>query len=167
MNNVFLIFIIILLTFTAYGCSFVSSRNTSHNAGYYSGDGNLKDLKKTKQMLYEQYYQWEGTKFKYGGLNKKGIDCSGLVYITYRDKFGIKIPRTTRLLAKFGTKVKKNRLQPGDLVFFKIGFKGRHVGIYMENNKFMHTSKQKGVMISKLDDYYWKDKYWQSRRVQY
>ena len=100
-----------------------------------------------------------------GGLSKKGVDCSGLVYLTYRENLGIEIPRSTALQSKTGKEVKRSELRAGDLVFFKTSYKVRHVGIYIEDGKFFHASTSKGVMISNLNDYYWKDKYWHSRRM--
>ncbi len=118
-----------------------------------------------KDKIYLQYQQWKGTRHAMGGLSKRGVDCSGFVYLTYREKLGMEIPRSTKLQSQAGKKIKRSELRPGDLVFFKTGFKGRHVGIYIEKGKFLHVSKKKGVMISSLAGYYWKDRYWQSRRV--
>lgn len=118
-----------------------------------------------KKKMYLQYQQWKGTKYSMGGLSKQGVDCSGLVYAIYREQLGIELPRSTKLQSQVGKKIDRSDLRPGDLVFFKTGFKARHVGIYIENDKFLHTSTKKGVTISKLNDYYWKDRYWYSRRV--
>ncbi len=118
-----------------------------------------------KHTIYQQYQQWKGTGYAYGGLDRQGLDCSGLVFLTYRDQLGIPLPRTTLKQSQSGWPVARNQLQAGDLVFFKTGVKARHVGIYIENNKFLHVSTSRGVMISRLDDYYWKDRFWQARRV--
>lgn len=125
----------------------------------------LADSRTVREKVYQQYQQWKGTKYRRGGLSKKGIDCSGLIYVTYLEKFGIALPRSTGLLSQVGKEVKRGDLRPGDLVFFKTGLKARHVGIYIENGKFLHVSTRKGVTISKLTDYYWKDRYRSSRRV--
>ena len=61
--------------------------------------------------------------------------------------------------------IDEKNLEEGDLVFFKTSVKVRHVGIYIENGKFIHASTKEGVTISRLSDYYWKDKYSHSRRV--
>ncbi|MEN8257100.1 MAG: NlpC/P60 family protein [Thermodesulfobacteriota bacterium] len=123
------------------------------------------DSRAIKDKMYLQYQQWKGTRHAMGGLSKRGVDCSGFVYLTYREKLGVELPRSTKLQSQIGKKIKRSELRPGDLVFFKTGFKGRHVGIYIENGKFLHVSTRKGVMISSLSDYYWKDRYWHSRRV--
>ncbi|MBU0681094.1 MAG: C40 family peptidase [Proteobacteria bacterium] len=110
------------------------------------------------------YSEWQGVPHRDGGLSKKGVDCSGFTYLTFRDLFGVQLPRTTSQLAQTGSPIPKGQLQPGDLVFFKVE-KGRHVGIYVENQKFIHASKSKGVMMSRLDNPYWQGHYWQARRV--
>ncbi|MAK89824.1 MAG: hypothetical protein CMI13_01115 [Oleibacter sp.] len=118
-----------------------------------------------KNLIYAQYEQWKGTPYAYGGVNRSGMDCSGLVYVTYRDEFATQLPRTTAKQMYSGTQVRRDQLQPGDLVFFNTSYKSRHVGIYIEDKKFLHVSTSKGVMISRLDDYYWKDRFTQARRV--
>ena len=75
------------------------------------------------------------------------------------------IPRTTKWQVKIGSFVKRNTLKIADLVFFKTGWDTRHVGIYIGDNRFLHASVSKGVMISSLSNVYWNSKYWQSRRV--
>jgi cell wall-associated NlpC family hydrolase len=115
--------------------------------------------------LYPYYNAWHLTPYKYGGLSQNGVDCSGFVYRAYRDLFGITLPRSTQLQAETGTPVQKNALLPGDLLFFKTSHKVRHVGIYLHEGKFMHASTSKGVIISRLDNVYWRDRFWQARRV--
>ncbi len=118
-----------------------------------------------KKKLYAQYEEWKGVRYRTGGLNKKGVDCSGFVYMTFKSKLGVRLPRTTKRQARLGRAVDKGKLKTGDLVFFKTGVSIRHVGIYLEDGKFMHASKKRGVMISRLDNVYWKSKYWMARRV--
>ncbi|WP_394174093.1 NlpC/P60 family protein [Thalassotalea litorea] len=125
------------------------------------------NAKQIKEQLYVQYRQWQGIPYRLGGLSKNGIDCSGFVYLTYRDRLGIQMPRTTERQSKSGEEISKEQLRPGDLVFFKTGRNTRHVGIFLEDDKFIHASTKKGVMISTLNDYYWQDKYWHSRRLQH
>jgi probable lipoprotein NlpC len=118
-----------------------------------------------KQALYDHYYEWRGVSYKLGGLSKRGIDCSGFVYVAYKSRLGINLPRTTKLQSELGRKVSKKDLKTGDLVFFKTGKITRHVGIYLEENMFLHASVSKGVMISQLDNVYWKSNYWKSIRI--
>ena len=117
------------------------------------------------KALSKEYAKWDGVPYKYGGTSRKGIDCSSLMQILYRDAFGLQIPRTTKNQAKIGYKIKKNSSREGDLVFFKTGWNTRHSGIIVEKGKFIHSSTKYGVMISSLNNPYWKSKYWQTRRV--
>ncbi len=116
-------------------------------------------------LLRNEYHHWKGTPYRLGGNNKKGIDCSAFVQVIYKNSFNIKLPRGTKTQAETGYPVYKNKLKVADLIFFKTSWKVRHVGIYIGDNQFLHASTSKGVMISSLDNIYWKAKYWQSRRI--
>ena len=116
-------------------------------------------------LLRREFFRWQGTPYRLGGNNKKGIDCSALVQHIYRDSFNIHLPRTTKTQVKKGLLVYRHQLQIGDLVFFKTGRDTRHVGIYIGNNQFIHASTSKGVITSSLDNIYWKPKYWQAKRI--
>lgn len=118
-------------------------------------------------QLNEQLRQWYGTPYRYGGLDRGGVDCSGFVYRTFRDRFDMQLPRSTEEQTSLGTKVSRDELMPGDLVFFKTGGgeNGLHVGIYDTNDQFIHASTSRGVIRSSLDNVYWKRVYWQARRI--
>jgi cell wall-associated NlpC family hydrolase len=118
-----------------------------------------------EQLLDEQYRAWKGVPYRHGGTTRQGVDCSGLVYVTYRDLLGIDVPRTTKELAKAGKGVSRRKLSAGDLVFFKTGFFKRHVGIYTSRGAFLHASSSQGVTKSSLDSTYWKRRYWKARRL--
>ena len=115
--------------------------------------------------LSKEYAKWNGVPYKYGGTSLKGVDCSSLMQIIYRDAFSLKIPRTTKSQAKTGYQINKNSSREGDLVFFKTGWNTRHSGIILAKDKFIHSSTKYGVMVSSLNNPYWKSKYWQTRRV--
>ena len=118
-----------------------------------------------KKALFKEYSKWDSVAYKYGGSSLKGVDCSSLMQILYRDAFNLQIPRTTKDQAKVGYKIKKSVSREGDLVFFKTGSNTRHSGIILDKDKFIHSSTKYGVMISSLNNPYWKSKYWQIRRV--
>ena len=118
-----------------------------------------------RDKLYQQYDSWRGTRYQWGGQSRKGVDCSGFVQLTFRDQLGSWVPRTTLLQSQFGQPVNRRDLQPGDLVFFKTGFDLRHVGMYLKDGDFLHASTNAGVTISNLDETYWNNRYWQSRRM--
>lgn len=108
---------------------------------------------------------WAGTPHVWGGSSKEGIDCSALVQTVYKDLLHVDIPRTTALQSKVGEFVPLAHLQVGDLVFYRINRRTRHVGIYVGENEFMHASKSNGVTLSSLDDKYWQNRFWMVRRV--
>ena len=124
----------------------------------------LNNTSKVKKVLNQQYADWRHVKHRMGGMSKKGIDCSGLVYKTYLTKFGIEVPRSTEYQSQAGRSIKKSQLKAGDMVFFKTGFKVRHVGMYIDKGNFLHVSSSKGVMISNMENPYWRSAYWKSRR---
>ncbi len=127
---------------------------------------NLAAEAQVAATLREQHRQCAGVPHKTGGMSPKGVDCSGLVYITYKEKFGIVLPRSSSLQKTVGVEVAKAQLRPGDLVFFRTQLINRHVGIYMGEGEFMHVSSKRGVMISRFTDHYWKGRYVTARRVQ-
>lgn len=101
-----------------------------------------------------------GTPYRYGGASPRGFDCSGLVYYAYR-KAGIPVPRTTRAQLRHAARIPRNRLQPGDLVFFKLDRRPvSHVGIYAGNDRFIHApSNGKPVSYTPMNDPYWQARY--------
>jgi cell wall-associated NlpC family hydrolase len=123
-----------------------------------------KRIRSPEQRLRFEVRQWEGTPHKMGGAGHQGIDCSGFVQRLYRNVFGRHIPRSTSLQVKSGRPVGKDRLRTGDLVFFRLPHKGRHVGIYLGRSEFAHASTSKGVIISSLQDRFWRRSYWTARR---
>lgn len=116
--------------------------------------------KKTKIM--NEYAQWQGTKYRLGGTTKNGIDCSAFVGKVFDGAFALDLPRTTTELKFLGTPVDKNDLQVGDLVFFR---KNKHVGVYIGDDQFVHSSSKKGVITSSLSSGYYNEKYTQARRL--
>jgi len=119
--------------------------------------------KKTK--LEAQYQQYKGIKYKYGGTDKRGFDCSGFTQIVYKNAFNIQLPRRTVAMGKLGKKVSKRNLKSGDLVFFRPSRRYRHVGVFIGNNLFMHSSTSKGIIKSNLNNPYWKKKYRFAKRI--
>ena len=124
------------------------------------------DVKDMNQEIMDFYVEWKHVKYRFGGNSKKGIDCSAFTQRIYKEKFDIKIPRSTRTQVKVGKEVKRSELELGDLIFFKTGKIDRHVGVYMGNGDFMHASI-KGVKFSKVDKPFYKKAYWTSRRIIY
>lgn len=111
---------------------------------------NAKDL---NVDLYKAIDEWMDVPHRLGGMNKSGVDCSGFVSIIYTDVYAKDLPRTSKDMADNIKRKYDNKLKEGDLVFFSFGGKEiDHVGIYLHNDKFVHVSTKKGVMISNLKD---------------
>ena len=111
-------------------------------------------------------FQYYGKPYKYGGQTPAtGFDCSGLISYVFAEQ-GKKLPRTADLQYKTGKIVAVKDLQIGDLVFFTTDEPGpSHVGIFVGQNRFIHASSSRGVMVSSLSDIYWKPRYLGARRV--
>ncbi len=120
---------------------------------------------RTAQQLRTATAQWAGTPYVLGGTSRRGIDCSAFVQVLYRDVLGLPLPRTTQRQAQAGRSVPVDEAQPGDLVFFRPARKLRHVGVYLGEGEFAHASTSQGVMISRLEEPYWQDAYWMTRRI--
>lgn len=118
-----------------------------------------------KSKIMDQYVDWKGVRYRLGGETKRGIDCSAFVQRTFREQFGMELPRSTYGQADVGKKIQRTKLRPGDLVLFRAGSTGHHVGIYLGNDQFVHASSSNGVMISMLTDNYWNKRFHQARRV--
>ncbi len=110
----------------------------------------------TDVALYTFVDDWIGTKYQYGGMSKTGVDCSGFCNVLYNNVYKKQLPRTTKEIAKQIKKVNKEKLQEGNVVVFNIANKkNSHIGIYLQNNKFVHASTSKGVIISSLQNPYY------------
>lgn len=118
-----------------------------------------------QSTLRNAYHKWKGTPYQWGGTTLQGADCSGFLQTIFRYYFGIKIPRTTHQQIHAGTKVSRQHLKPGDLIFFKTGRRSLHVGVVIDMPRFMHSSSSQGVTISSLQNYYWRSRYLTARRV--
>ncbi len=116
--------------------------------------------------LYQFVYDWIGTPYRLGGATKKGIDCSGFAFELYNKVFSTLIGNNSRNIFSMVNQISKDELKEGDLVFFKIGSRSiTHMGVYIGNNKFAHASSSKGVMISDLDEDYWRRYYYKGGRL--
>lgn len=117
-------------------------------------------------LLFETVIDWLGTPYKYAGDCRKGIDCSGFTGMLYKKVFGIELANNSAEIYNEAKPLKKSALEEGDLVFFKIRKKRiSHVGIYLGNNKFAHASVQNGVIVSDLDEPYYKKHFYKGGRV--
>lgn len=107
-----------------------------------------------------------GVRYKAGGSTPKGFDCSGFTSYVFEKLAGIKLNRRSADQASQGTKIAKDKLREGDLVFFRTSGKSiSHVGIYIGDGKFAHASSKKGITITSLDDKYYAKRYVTARRI--
>ncbi|GGH07270.1 lipoprotein [Mucilaginibacter phyllosphaerae] len=103
--------------------------------------------------LYDFIEEWYGTTYRFGGLDKNGVDCSGLTFLLQQQVYGITLPRMTSKQVLVIKRKYEEELKEGDLVFFDFdGKQFSHVGVYLQNGYFVHASTRKGVMIARLHD---------------
>jgi len=103
--------------------------------------------------------EWWGTKYRFGGTTKKGVDCSSFSGMLMGTVFGFSLPRTAREQYAKCVKLVKDQLTEGDLVFFNTRGGVSHVGVYLGEGKFVHSSSSKGVSVNNLEDSYWKNRF--------
>ncbi len=125
-----------------------------------------EDSGDTGRELVEAALQYRGVPYRWAGMTTRGMDCSGLV-ARVLISHGIKAPHNSRQLYRLGVPVSRDRLQPGDLVFFNTTGRGiSHVGIYIGDQKFVHASSGGGkVRVDRLDAGYYHRRYVGARRV--
>ncbi|GAB4091369.1 C40 family peptidase [Flaviaesturariibacter terrae] len=109
---------------------------------------------------------WWGTRYRLGGHDRSGIDCSGFTSMLFSNLFQLQIPRTAREQYQAARSVDVADMREGDLVFFTVGGSITHVGFYLQNNKFVHASTSEGVTISDLNDRYWQARFAGAGRIQ-
>ncbi len=119
----------------------------------------------TKRLL-ETVDNWYGVRYRTGGNTKTGVDCSGFTVAVFAAAYGLTIPRVSRDQYRTSRKISTTELQEGDLVFFNTNGRGvSHVGIYLGNNKFIHASVSRGVMVNDLFESYYLKRYVGAGRV--
>ena len=114
---------------------------------------------------------YSGVRYKYGGTTKKGMDCSGLLYVAFK-KNDVALPRVSSAMADQGKRIRVNQVEKGDLLFFKTTRRGKkinHVGLVVavENDdiKFIHASTSRGVIVSSLREGYWNYSFVKATRI--
>jgi len=115
--------------------------------------------------------KYEGTRYKFGGTTSKGMDCSGLMYTAF-GAHKVQLPRVSYQQATKGKRIKLNTVKKGDLLFFQTNKNRKrinHVGLVVSHKsgviKFIHSTTSKGVLVSSLDERYWKNAFTEARRV--
>lgn len=112
-----------------------------------------------------------GTRYRFGGTSQSsGFDCSGFIGYLFREEAGMTLPRSTREMIKVKAPlVARNKLKPGDLLFFSTNGRGRvsHAGIYLGDDQFIHSSSRRsgGVRVDSLGDTYWSKTFIEAKRA--
>ena len=139
----------------------VSKLETFHEGGI---ERSIEHKDYESEKVISNAFSFIGTPAHFGGLSHKGIDCSGLVMMAHKS-CGVVLPRTAEEQARYGIIIPSmEKLQRGDVVFFYNSYRTSkfitHTGIYLGENKFIHTSSTKGVVVSRIDDpYFWKERF--------
>lgn len=130
--------------------------------------GKFQDLTTRASELAMRAMSMLGIRYKYGGTTPElGMDCSGLVRYLFKETWGADLPRTAEEISRLGRHVDAKNLQTGDLVFYKtLRHAFSHVGIYLGDNKFIHSPASGGeVRIESMDLGYWKKRFNGARRI--
>lgn len=152
--------------FASLGTKYTSLNSQFSEKENYTNQINGGDTGNIRSAILSQYSNWKGTRYHLGGTTHKGVDCSALMQNIFSASFGKSLPRTTTQQIHNGLQVSKEKLKPGDLVFFKTSPGTRHVGVYVGDHQFIHASSSMGVTISSLENSYWVEHYETARRLQ-
>jgi len=131
--------------------------------GLCFSDTTVADSKNKRSTMVTYAKSFIGVPYVYGGTDKTGIDCSGLIYTVARESIKLQLPRTVAALYGYVKVIPDNQKEAGDILFFKtVGDKVSHAGIYIGNNQFIHAASDgpnTGVILSSLSEAYWKQHY--------
>ncbi|MFZ1181434.1 MAG: C40 family peptidase [Herbaspirillum sp.] len=149
----------------------VNSSSLQHPPGAGKADvalATFHDITHRASGLAIQALSMLGIDYRYGGASPEtGLDCSGLVRYVFREAWGTDLPRTSAEISRIGKKIDRVDLRPGDLVFYNtLRSSFSHVGIYLGDRKFIHSSSTGGkVRIDDMDMSYWKKRFNGARRI--
>jgi lipoprotein Spr len=152
-------------TLSALAVVLIASCSGAPRQGLGKGEGTAGEPNRQDIVRFAKTFV--GTPYRSGGTSYKGVDCSGLSYVVYR-QFDIRLPRTSLDQSRVGVPVDRSKLKPADLLFFNTSRRGSvsHVGIYIGDGKFIHASTSaRTVRIDVLSDDYYRNCYAGARRV--
>ena len=131
-----------------------------------SGNANTQHTKPQGLTYSPNDNEWLGVPYLYGGNDRDGIDCSAFVGVVYRQIYGINLHRTSNDMLRDVDLIGRSELREGDIVFFT-NSKGKvsHVGVYLKDDLFAHSSTSNGVSVSNLEDSYWQKHFYKGGRV--
>lgn len=164
--------ILLVLIATAFGGCLPASR-TLHKGERSKSDAealhtaaySTKGLSTERRQVLMSAETWLGSPYVYGGTSKSGTDCSGFVRGVFRD-IHVPLPRTSSEQAGIGSSISRQHLLAGDLLFFNTTGAGvSHVGISIGQDKFVHASTSRGVIVSSLYEEYYNERFLFAKRV--
>ncbi|AMP98617.1 hydrolase [Pedobacter cryoconitis] len=142
--------LIILLAAMAFLSSCGSRRSTVYKESRGAKAAEAMANVKSKE-LYRFITDWSGVRYRLGGLDKSGIDCSGFALLLNKEIYGLKLPRRSKDQADVIKEKNVSQLKEGDLIFFSFGGNGiDHVGVYLNHGFFVHASTTRGVIVDDL-----------------
>jgi len=175
--------IILLLLFTVAACGPGKKKRTYRKTRTVTVEGSKEDTlpeRKSKkeerinekaEAIISTAMTFSGTRYKYGGTTNKGMDCSGLVFVSLKEN-DILFPRTSYQMALEGQKIEVKDIQKGDLLYFMTSKRAKrinHVGLVVEVDgddiKFIHATTSRGVLVSSLREGYWKYAFVKAMRI--
>ncbi|NHF61519.1 C40 family peptidase [Flavobacteriaceae bacterium TP-CH-4] len=179
--------IFVFMVFFVVGCGAVKKKTTYSKTRKVSvkaspekklGSGNEGVSKITRPAttskadnIINTALQFSGTRYKFGGTTRKGMDCSGLLYVSFGEN-NVRLPRTSYHMAEEGRRIKIKNVVKGDLLFFRTSRRAKrinHVGmvVAVENDdvKFIHASTSRGVIVSSLREGFWNKAFVKAQRI--
>lgn len=167
---------ILLILFLAYACSspkrVSSSRKRAPKRVVYKKRSARAKTYKLADHIIATAKTYKGTRYKYGGVTRKGMDCSGLIMTSFK-KHGLSLPRTSYGMSNEGITIKLKEVRKGDLVFFRTNPRKprriSHVGLVTSVKNgiiyFIHASSKRGVIINNMSQNYYKRNFAKAKRV--
>ncbi|SKB45175.1 NlpC/P60 family protein [Salegentibacter holothuriorum] len=166
-------FVISLISCGSSRSKVITTKSEENRSERYSRSGNT-EVEPANRKVYDiisNAKSFEGTRYKYGGATKRGMDCSGLIYTAFLEE-DIAIPRTSRAMSLEGERLYIKQVTAGDLLFFETNKNRKvinHVGLVIEIEQddiyFIHASTSRGVIISSLSEPYWNNSFVMARRI--
>ncbi|MBT8271938.1 MAG: C40 family peptidase [Flavobacteriaceae bacterium] len=163
MNRIIGLLTVLMLFLT--GCK--SSKNTIVTTNKHKSH---RTENHTANTVVRHALNFEGVRYKYGGTTKRGMDCSGLIYVSFKEA-SVELPRISRDMARRGIQINRSEVQAGDLLFFRTNKRRKninHVGLVTNTRgtiTFIHSTTTRGVITSSLNEDYWKKAFVEARRV--
>lgn len=141
------------------------NRTPNHSASTPTGKCPVEVTDKDNKSLYAAIDSWYGTPYLYGGCSKEGVDCSCFVGHIFDEVYGIKLHRVANDITQDVSFIPRSQLREGDILFFtNSNGKISHVGIYLKDDLFVHSSTSRGVMVSQLSSTYWDSHFYKAGR---